>query len=271
MIKNMKISCIIPTCDRNDFLKETIASVLSQTIQPFEIMVINNGGGEVVLPDDLLTKVKIFNIMYYAGVAQARNFGAAIAQGDYLVFIDDDDLWNKDYISNVSQAINSGAVCIVSRLDKMVDGKVSDYKNVNGKLDVNNILVRNPGITGSNLAINKDLFLKIGGFDPKLPPSEDKSLVLELLIKGYLVVALPDNQAIIREHQGVRLTGNRKLVEGIFQFTRKYQKLMSYDVYLYNLKKMYRYQTLDKDIKAFFPFFVVSLMLFVVKKIKFIK
>lgn len=266
----MKISCIIPTCDRNDLLGQAITSILNQTIQPLEIVVVNNGKDEVVLPDDLKAKIKTFNIMRYAGVAQARNFGACAAQGDYLAFLDDDDLWCQDYIKNVLQAISEGKSCIVSRLDKLDNNKVSSYKNAQDKLEIKNILTNNPGITGSNLVIAKDLFFKVGGFDPKLPPSEDKSLILELLIKGYSVAVLPDNQAIIREHRGARLSGNKKIAEGIFQFTRKYRDLMNYEVYFYNFKKMFYYRTLNKEIKAYLPFFAVSLLLFSIKKFKYI-
>lgn len=262
----MKISCIIPTCDRNDFLRETIVSVLNQTIQPFEIIIVNNGGGEVILPDDLKIKVKIFNIMHYAGAAQARNFGASVAQGDYLAFLDDDDLWHQDYIKNILQSIGEGGRCVVSRLDKLKGDRIAGYKNAQDKIKIRNILVENPGITGSNLVIAKDLFFKISGFDPKLPPSEDKSLVLELLIKGYSVVTLPDNQAIIREHPGVRLSGDKKMAEGIFQFTRKYGSLMTRREKLLNWLKIYRYRFRTGDKMTLIPF----LFLYLLKKIKFI-
>lgn len=256
----MKISCIIPTCDRPDFLPITIRSVLKQTLKPDEILIINNGKGEVALPEDLAEKVIVHKIVPYAGVAQARNFGAFLAKGEYIAFIDDDDLWNENYLENAAQAIAEGADCIISRLDKMVKGEILPYKNAHGRVSIDYILVFNPGVTGTNLVIAKDAFFKAGGYNPKLPPSEDKTLILEALRTKMKIVTLPDNQAIIRVHDAVRLTDPAKIAEGIFQFTRKYKSLMNTRQYLLNLVKMYRHRYDAGDKKAFIPFIIIYLI-----------
>jgi len=256
----MKISCIIPTCDRQEFLIETIKSVLNQSVKPMEIIIVNNGKDKIILPDELVKEINIYNIIHYAGAAQARNFGASVAQGDYLAFLDDDDLWSQDYLKNVSMAIEQGALCIVSRLDKLEDGKVLGLKNTHGKLSINKILLLNPGITGSNIVVAKEIFLQIGGFDPKLPPSEDKSLVLEILLANKDVKTLPDNQAIIRMHNKTRLSSSaNKMAEGIYQFTLKYSKLMNKKQYLENWLKIFKYRYEAGNKKAFIPFVILYL------------
>lgn len=239
----MKISCVIPTCDRNKLLTETVKSVLNQILSPFEIIIVNNGRGPVDLPESLKSKVKIFDIIPYAGVSQARNFGASLAGGVYLAFIDDDDLWNENYLKNISEKFLAGAECVISRLDKMKDGKVSPFKNAFQKLDQNNILIQNPGITGSNIAVSKKSFFEVRGFDPILPPSEDKAFVLELLRAGKKVEVLPGNQAIIRMHGKERLSDAKKMAEGISQFTRKYRRLMDSKQYFFNVYKILKYQS----------------------------
>lgn len=237
-----KISCIIPTYDRPEFLKEAVSSVLAQTIAPLEIIVVNNGKKPVELPAEFYNKVKIFDILPNAGVAQARNFGVAVAKGDYCAFLDDDDIWNENYIKNIGDATAKGAECVVSRLDIRLGDKVIPFKNPDGDITMKNILALNPGIHGSNLVVSKTAFYKAGGFDPKLPPSEDKSLVLELLRLGIAVTTLPHNQVQFREHGGNRLTGAKKMAEGIFQFTRKYRSLMTTPQFLYNWEKIYWYR-----------------------------
>lgn len=255
----MKISCIIPTCDRNELLAETLKSILNQSLKPFEIIIINNGKGEVSLPEDFRLKVKVFNIIPYAGVSQARNFGASLAEGNYLAFIDDDDLWNDNYLKNISKKFETGVECIISRLDKMVDGKISPFKNASGKLNPDNILIQNPGITGSNIAVSKKVFFEAGGFDPLLPPSEDKAFVLELLRAGKKAEALPDNQSIIRVHDKERLSDAEKMADGISQFTRKYRKLMSGKQYLFNYYKIYKYQFQAGSKMAGFKYFFINI------------
>ena len=250
----IKISCIIPTCNRGELLWQAIRSVLTQTKEPAEILVVNNGLEPVNLPPELAQHVAVYEIVRFAGAAQARNFGASLARGDYLAFLDDDDLWEASYLAKVEQAIYSGAKCTVARLDKLEGGNVQPFKNAHGKLSLNNLLVYNPGITGSNLAVAKEVFLKIGGFDPKLPPSEDKGLLVEFLKAGIAITALPEAQAIVRVHGGIRLSDAKRLAGGVFEFTRKYQSLMSWKQYLMNWLKIYRSRHDTGQTLAFFPF-----------------
>lgn len=237
----MKISCIIPTHNRNEFLVEAVNSVLSQTFQPFEIIIVNNGSNAIDLSEDIKNKVAVFNIVPNAGASQARNFGATMAQGEYLAFLDDDDLWSSDYLMNVSKVLDKNK-CVVSRLDKMLDGKISHFKNAHDKLTINNLFIYNPGVTGSNVVISKDLFFKVGGYDIKLVTSEDKSLIAEIIMSGEKIVVLPDNQAIRRMHGGEQLSelGSAAMSEGILQFARKYRKLMGRKIYFFNLSKAYK-------------------------------
>lgn len=240
--QNTKISCIIPTCNRSAYILDAIRSVLNQTRPPDEIIIVNNGYQLVDLPTELLARVKIYDIIPYAGAAQARNFGFSLAMGDYLAPLDDDDMWPPNYLANVEAAIMTGAKCIISRMDKLVDGQISFYKNPGDQITIANLLVKNPGAGGPNVVIQKKLFFKVGGYDPKLPPSEDKAMVLEVLRTGERVVTLPDNYIIVRIHGGERLTNHKSIAEGIFQFTRKYKHLMTKRQYLFNWLKIMRHR-----------------------------
>lgn len=256
----MKIAAIIPTCDRSEMLAECLASVFAQTRLPDEVIVVNNGREAAKLSGEFAGKTKVYDIVPYAGVAQARNFGASMAASEIIAFLDDDDCWAPDYLQNVEAAFAKGADCAVSRLDQFKDGKVLPYKNAAGKLDKEHILVYNPGITGTNTAVRKVVFFAARGYDPKLPPSEDKSLVLELLLQNRRVVALPQNQAIIREHAAVRLTQAAKIAEGIYQFVRKYGRHMNRRQRLQNWLKIYRYRFDSGRKSAFVPFVVLYII-----------
>ncbi len=257
----IKISCIIPTFDRPEFLSSAVKSALAQSYPAFEIIAVNNGKTPVSLEPAIGGKVTVFNIPVRAGVAQARNFGATVAMGSVLAFLDDDDLWNPDYLKNVAWAFKSGSRIAVSRLDRLEGGKVLPWKNAHNRVTLNNILVYNPGITGTNLAIAREIFFQLGGFDPKLPPSEDKSLVLEALLTKISVTTLPENQAIQRIHGGERLIDSRKMAEGIFQFLKKYRKLMTRKQALRNWIKVYRYRSASGDKKAWIPFVAYYILL----------
>ena len=256
----MKISVIIPTCDRPEYLPETLRSVFAQSRKPDEVIVVNNGKLPLKLESEFASRVTVYDIVPYAGAAHARNFGAAVAAGDYLAFLDDDDLWNRDYLANAGELCDRGAVCVLSRLDALRGEKIEQFKNPDSKLTVENLLAFNPGITGSNIVIAKKIFFEAKGFDPKLPPSEDKSLVLELLLAAIPVGTLPDNQVLWRDHSGVRLTNHAKMAEGIYQFVRKYSSRMSFKQKIKNWLKIYHYRKKSGNKSAVFPLAVLKVL-----------
>jgi glycosyltransferase involved in cell wall biosynthesis len=93
----MKVSVIIPVYNVENYLAECIDSVLDQTFRNFEIIAINDGStdGSMEVLEKYKDKVRIFN-QPNQGVALTLNRGIAEASGDYIAFIDGDDLWKKD-------------------------------------------------------------------------------------------------------------------------------------------------------------------------------
>lgn len=237
-----RISCIIPTHNRSEFLLETIHSVLNQSHQPDEILIINNGNTSVDLPDEIMKEVKVFTTVPNQGASFARNFGASVASGEYFAFLDDDDLWGVDYLKEVSTAIEMGGECIISRLDWMKEGVVDEYMNDGDKLTIQNILMYNPGITGSNVVIEKKVFYHVGGYDVSLSSAEDKALVIEVLQDNTNITYLKKSQAIMRIHDGERLTNSKNMIKGLRCFTHKYKDLMNMETYLHIRQKIFRHK-----------------------------
>jgi glycosyltransferase involved in cell wall biosynthesis len=231
---NTKISCIIPTCDRIDLLKVTLESVLKQTILPEEILIINNGLKTINFenlnnPDHEKYHIKIFNLPKYAGLAQALNFGSSIAKGKYLAFLEDDDLWETDYIKKLSDSITSDYDAYVARIDRLKDGEITPYKNAKGKINVDNFFTHNPGVNISNLCISKEALFRISGFDARIKVGVDKCVVIDLLLDNCKFKVLEHIQEIGRSHEGVRLSGsNKNMIESQLAFYQKYKKRMNF-------------------------------------------
>ena len=103
----MKLSIIIPTCDRPHLLERAVTSAL------------NNGGGgcEVIVVDDGVEKsastlsfggdIKVITTPGRTGASAARNLGANHATGAYLLFLDDDDVFQDNYVRDVLNHISS--------------------------------------------------------------------------------------------------------------------------------------------------------------------
>lgn len=98
--KNPLVSVVIPTYNRFNYLNEAINSVKDQTYKNYEIIIVNDGSTDKKYENiDFGTKSKIVNLpenqkkLNGFGPGSIRNFGANVAEGDLLAFLDDDDLW----------------------------------------------------------------------------------------------------------------------------------------------------------------------------------
>lgn len=244
----MSITVVIPTLNtRPEFLAEALASVLAQSLPADEIIIVNNGEAQLE-PPSVPSLVRVVNMVHRAGVAQARNLGASIASGAFVSFLDDDDLWDVDYLEKIAARFAADhADCLVGRLDRLADGIRSGWKNPDGQLTVGVILRRNPGITGSSLNVRRSAFLEASGFDPALTTGEDKALVLEMILRGLTVGAVPDAGAVHRVHALGSLSSARHMANGIDAFYRKYARLMSFSQKLENRWKICRYRSLAGD------------------------
>ena len=105
------VSVIVPTFNRPEMLKETIASIEAQSYSPIEILVINDGGLEIEpLLAGLRSDRKIVHLKHAAnrGLPAARNTGLRAASGEYIAYVDDDDIYYPDHVETlVSCLMNS--------------------------------------------------------------------------------------------------------------------------------------------------------------------
>jgi len=238
------ISVVIPTCDRPEFVRQAVACVLGQSLPPSQVIVVDNGRETPGL-SEFADRICVHTMDYRAGVARARNFGAKAASAAYVAFLDDDDLWERDYLRKVAEVIRAERPdCVICRLDKLEAGQVQSYKNAAGEVNVDTLLVRNPGVGGQNIVVRREAFLEVCGFDAALRTGEDKSLALELLVRNYTIVTAPHIQAIKREHDTVRLSDAESLATGISQFLSKYQHMMTSAQRSVNQQKIARYRKL---------------------------
>lgn len=181
----MKVSVIIPTYKRSGLICQTLDSLLEQDYphQEFEIIVVNNNS-----PDDTDSVVRNYidsrdgraNIRYAMEMRQgdcyARNSGAAIARGEYLLFCDDDSLFDSNWISCMVELLDmyQQVAMVGSRIrikwDEMPDSWVSDYEYLLGKSSHGNkgYIISSEGfcIANGSLGVRKKVFFQVGGNNP---------------------------------------------------------------------------------------------------------
>ena len=96
-----KVSVIIPTYNREEFITETIKSVLNQTYKDFEIIVVDDGSTDNTKQklEPFKSKIKLIE-QKNSERAVARNNGVKSSSGEYIAFLDSDDLWIKNKLEN---------------------------------------------------------------------------------------------------------------------------------------------------------------------------
>lgn len=137
MISNELVSVVIPSYNRFEYLKNAIDSVLSQTYSNFEIIVINDGSTQdAYYSEKLPNEVKVINletnqknVLGYVSNEYVRNFGIKAAQGKYLAFLDDDDIWMPNKLEIQLNAMEEKKFKFSSTEGYFGEGVFSKHKN----------------------------------------------------------------------------------------------------------------------------------------------
>ena len=137
-VLQMKVSIIVPTYNVENYIEDCLDSLVNQTLQDIEIIVINDGSTDNTLENILKysTKDKRIKVLYQknAGPSAARNKGLEAATGEYVAFVDADDWISPNYMENLYREITQNncdiAVSSVIRKGKHKNKTKLNYKNV---------------------------------------------------------------------------------------------------------------------------------------------
>ncbi len=185
------VSVIIPCFKSNSTIEDTIRSVVEQTYQDWEIIIVDNGLTlDRTLPilnnKAYKKRINIVPSETNLGAALARNLGAENANGKYIAFLDSDDIWNRDKLHKEMKVMETFKVAdmspaIVFTGRSLIDEKGKDVGVYIGckKVVTYKKLLHTNQINCSSVLIEKDLFLKYPMKDGKL--HEDYACWLEIL------------------------------------------------------------------------------------------
>lgn len=225
----MSLSVIIPSIgNRPEYILEAIDSVLSQNHKVNELIIVISGKNQVNLPylDD--TSIKVIRHLDLLPVSEARNLGASQASSDFLAFLDDDDLWDENYLFHMMSHLRKNSLdCVIGRLYVKTKTNLVPLKATNSVPSIHDLFHYNPGVTGSNVILHKTIFFELGGFNPKLSVSQDKALLIDLIKGGYKIGWENKAIAIHRIHDGPRLSRDSSLINGLVEFLNVYSNDMS--------------------------------------------
>jgi len=198
------ISVVIPVYNGERTIAETVNSVLEQTFQDFELIVIDDGSHDATTEilaaiDD--PRLKVFSYPN-AGVAVSRNRGIELASGEFVSFLDADDLWTRDKLEMQLNALRDHPEAAVSYswttvIDEMgIRTDYGIYPTLNGYVFPDLLELFFLG-NGSNALVRSSVFDQIEGFDQTVAPAEDWDLFLRLAA-NFDFVAVPKAHILYR-------------------------------------------------------------------------
>jgi glycosyltransferase involved in cell wall biosynthesis len=205
-----RISVIIPTYNRADLLGDAIASVLAQTYQELEVIVADDGSTDntASVVANFGSQVRFLNLPHRGQPAAPRNSALAVATGDYISFLDSDDLYLPHKLALQVPVLDANPTVglvysnghfFVERPDEAIGYVQDGLPTPSG--DIFADLLRGNFLTPGVVLIRRSCLESVGGFneDPALLVSEDYELWLRLAMQTEIVY-VPGDVAAIRRH-----------------------------------------------------------------------
>ena len=199
-----RISVIIPTHNRGEFVDRAIRSVLAQTYSAAEIIVVDDCSSDNT-PQVLAEFGQAITVVRTSANIErgaARNLGAAHAQGDHLAFLDSDDEWKPLKLEAQVAATKHADASVTGA--EIVDAEGASLRTYTPPRDAaRRIAVQNVCFAApSSLIIRADTFAHVGGFpaDREMQGSEDWAFLVLLVRRGYVLETIPDSLVRYRVH-----------------------------------------------------------------------
>ena len=201
----LTVSVIIPTHNRAHVVDRAIGSVLRQTYQNFEIIVVDDASTDST--EEVVKRFGDSRIRYLRheqnyGAPWARNSGAKVARGEYLAFLDSDDVWYPKLLERQLAVLVSlppavGMICC-GMIRKEGNSCRVLIPGTRG-LGFDNNLIHGNGICTSSFVVRKTAFQAVEGFDVKFSSFQDFDFLLRMTAK-YQVAAI--NEVLMEYHLG---------------------------------------------------------------------
>lgn len=209
------VSVIIPTRNRWLLLRRAVQSVLQQTHQQFEIIIVDDGSTigieEIarIYPELQDTRVRFLRNEIGCGGGVSRNRGIAIARGQWIAFLDDDDRFKAQKIELQLKTLarHPHAIACSSYFTVHYPCKIKREIKIPTPITSASLL-KNNCLGGTSVCmVNADVIKQIGGFNPRLRSAQDWALWLALHARGEIVVV---NESLVdyEIHFNERISNN---------------------------------------------------------------
>ena len=239
MLNAALVSVVMPAYNASRFIKESINSVVSQTYENWELIVIDDGSldstGAIVR--EVASKEPRIKYHYQKNgrQARARNAGISRALGQFIAFLDSDDMWLPNKLSVMIGEFSKGSQDLLFSDSYISEQNIENLKietlskfgvsafSYHGHDGLSRFLERNwvPTLT----VMAKTDLLKSHPFDPGVFLAEDYDLWLRILLCGHTIRSIPSVLAIYRIHSGSTSAADRECVGAVLNIFKNLANL----------------------------------------------
>jgi glycosyltransferase involved in cell wall biosynthesis len=221
MNESALVSVVIPVFNRESLIATALQSALNQTHRPLEIIVVDDGSedGTVAACREWMKRNARDGVLFklleqsHGGANVARNRGIAESSGSYIALLDSDDTWLPEKISKQIPLFEKnekigGVYCGLKIVD-LSNGEVvplEDRDYPAGDI-LKEMLVRDVTNPTSCWIVKKNVFVKVGDFDPTLEAREDWDMWIRICV-NYEIACLPEVLVEMGKHSGERVSSD---------------------------------------------------------------
>lgn len=195
------ISCIVPVFNGARYLAEALDSILNQTFGPLEVIVIDDGSTDPT-PEvaagygDRIRYVRQDN----AGAPNARNRGLNLVRGEFVAFLDADDLWHRHKLAKQMARFEARPELDVC-LTYLQNFWIAELKNEEDRFEGHRLSEPVPGYVTQTLLARASAFERVGPFNASLRVGDPMDWFLRAAELGLLIEMLPEVLVERRMHQ----------------------------------------------------------------------
>jgi glycosyltransferase involved in cell wall biosynthesis len=225
-MNNVSISVVIPVYNRKDELFRAINSVLIQTLQAIEIIVVDDCSdinvSEALALEFGDTIIRVISNSVNMGAAKSRNLGVKAAHGDFIAFLDSDDYWYESKLARQAEMFLRDIELDLVYTDQLLDR--GDILSPSGKELINEHLTSKliSGWTAPNtstLMFKKSSFLKVKGFNENLKSCQDHDLWFKFAQQAMKINYVNSPLSVFVLESSNRISYNlEKRMEGVIEF-----------------------------------------------------
>lgn len=284
------ISVILPVYNQQDFLSQTIESVLNQTYHNFELIIVDDGskdGSKIIIEDYASRDSRIIPVyIQNSGKPKAIDAAVAKAKGTFLAFIDHDDIMMANRLERQVEFHEENpdihaSSCHSYYIDEknQIIGK-QQYWGLKTKEDSELVRQEKTVIicAFSGLTVYKSLFLEVGGLRTQFWPCDDGDFLNRFIEAGYNIVTLQEFLMKYRIHQSQHSSKNQEFFDmaayashcGYLRKNGKpevsfaeYKKILDQDTWLNKLKRKMHHLSLSYHQKAGFAYYTKKIIPFI--------